>query len=160
MKLQATRCSQRGKLRVERRRRFPDSDATLRSQSCRFSTSTAVSHPPQKQGSFSNLISHPKDGARSRRLDRTAHPMQTTLRSRRKNSLRQGSYSHPRSSARKMVSSSPHFPLCFIVFHPLLLGERNLDGGVKCPARKVSGYCLWRHPWPICTFHPCSTADL
>lgn len=66
----------------------------------------------------------------------------------------------PHFSERKMVSSPPPFPLCLILFHLPPLGKRNLNGGVKCPARKVSGYSLWRHPWSICVFYPCSTAIL
>ena len=82
--------------------------------------------------------------------------MQTTLRSRRENSLRQGSYSL--SATRTTVSSSLLPPPSLFISRFLPLGEGDLDGGVKCSAREVSGDCLWRYPWPIRAFYPCSTA--
>lgn len=112
-----------------------------------------------KTSFFSKIpISSTKDGARSRRLDRTAQPMQTTLRSRRENSLRQGSYFFT-YLMQAVVSCFPLslFPSLFSPFP--LPGKRNLDGGVKCPAGEVSGNSLWRYPWPICAFHPCPTTN-
>jgi hypothetical protein len=125
-------------VRVRRRRRwFPDSDAALRSQSYRFSTSYRRLARSQKQVSFPKRTSPTKDGARSRRLDRPAQPMQTTLRSRRENSLRQGSYSLI-FSMRTTVSSSPLLSLPLrssfstSQAREILMEESNVQP-VRCP---------------------------
>ena len=44
-----------------------------------------------------------------------------------------------------------HPLLSFHLFSLLPLGKGDLDGGVECPAREVSGDRLWRYPWSIRT---------
>jgi hypothetical protein len=99
-----------------RGRGFPYSDAALRSQSYRFSTSHRRLARSQNQVSFPKPASPTKDGARSRRLDRPAHQLQTTLRSRRENPLRQGSYSFT-YPARTTAPCSPLSPDLSSVFY-------------------------------------------
>ena len=112
---------------------------------------------PKTNFFFKTPTSPTKDGARSRLLDRPAQPMQATLRNRRENSLRQGSYFLIRPT-RTTVLSFPLLSPSLLVSSFLPLGQGDLDGGVECPAREVSGDCLWRYPWPIRASRSCSTA--
>ena len=60
---------------------------------------------------------------------------------------------------RTTVSYVPLFSLYLFTSrfpHP---GQRNLDGGVKCAAGKMSGDSLWRYPRSIRAFHPCSCTN-
>ena len=86
--------------------RTPRSDPNLTD----FRPRTAA--PPARDNK-QKLISQTKHGARSRRLDRTTQPVQTTLRIRRENSLRQGSCSSTRS-----MKTTASYSLLFLYISP------------------------------------------
>jgi len=110
--------------------RTPRSDPNLAD----FRPRTAA--PPARDNK-QKLISQTKDGARSRRLDRTTQPVQTTLRNRRENSLRQGSCSSTRS-----MKTTASYSLLFLYISPfsvlyfqareILMEESNVQP-VRCP---------------------------